>query len=114
MYAPSVLVPCTVTPDCWNDSEPPTSTLLTTMLGMTRVIDHMSTRLGSAWSVSCVNTVCLNAEVVSSSGAWPDTTMPSSNPPIDSVRSARDVLSAFTTMFRCSDGRNPGSCARTL
>ena len=55
-------------PDCWNDSDPPTSTLLATTLGMTRVIDQTSMRFGRACSVSWLSTVCFNADVVSSNG----------------------------------------------
>ncbi len=100
-------------PDCWNDSDPPTSTLLATTLGMTRVIDHTSMRFGSACSVSWLSTVCLSADVVSSSGDSPDTTTPSSNCPIGRLKSARAVASAFTTRLRCSTVRNPCIWART-
>ena len=108
------MVPCTVTPDCWNDSEPPTSTLLATTLGMTRVIDHTSMRFGSVCSTSWLSTVCFSADVVSSSGASPDTTTPSSSWPIESDKSARAVWSEFTAMFRCSAGRKPCIVAFTM
>jgi hypothetical protein len=49
MYAFSLLLPCTVVVDWRNDSEPPTSSLLTMTLGMTRAIAHTSDRTGSVF-----------------------------------------------------------------
>ena len=77
------------------------------VMGMTRVMAHTSMRFGSDSRVSCVMTVCFNAEVISSSGASPLTTTPSSMVPISSLASARAVVSALTVMPSCVKGRNP-------
>src|SRR5438093_1004967 len=42
----SLLLPWTVAVDCRKDSDPPTSTLLRTTLGITRATDHTSMRFG--------------------------------------------------------------------
>ena len=95
----SLLLPCTVAVDCRKDSDPPTSTLLKTTLGMTRATPHTSIRFGRLSSTSRDNTVCFNADVVSSRGDSPFTVMPSESAPISSFRSTRAVTSALTTTF---------------